>query len=161
MQFCRKWRIRVWCFPQEAIDRARAELGLDKPFLTQYFVWLGNLLQGRYGNQLYIGKRGFSHLSFKTAGNVTAYPGFPFLPTIVISIPLGVLAAVKQNRFTDYLIRAGKLSGEQYAEFFCGVTFNVFSGNQAQCIPGYFHRGEYPKRSPSSLTLAIAMLQNI
>ena len=31
---------------QEVVDAARAELGLDKPFLTQYFVWLGNLLRG-------------------------------------------------------------------------------------------------------------------
>ena len=31
---------------QEVIDAARAELGLDKPFLSQYFVWLGNLLHG-------------------------------------------------------------------------------------------------------------------
>ena len=31
---------------QETVDAARAELGLDKPFLTQYFVWLGNLLRG-------------------------------------------------------------------------------------------------------------------
>ena len=31
---------------QEVIDNARAELGLDQPFLTQYFVWLGNLLTG-------------------------------------------------------------------------------------------------------------------
>lgn len=30
---------------QGVIDAARAELGLDKPFLTQYFVWLGNLLR--------------------------------------------------------------------------------------------------------------------
>ena len=34
---------------QEMIDNARAELGLDKPFLTQYFVWLGNLLRGDMG----------------------------------------------------------------------------------------------------------------
>ena len=34
---------------QEIIDNARAELGLDKPFLTQYFVWLSNLLHGDMG----------------------------------------------------------------------------------------------------------------
>ena len=31
---------------QEMIDNARAELGLDKPFVVQYFTWLGNLLRG-------------------------------------------------------------------------------------------------------------------
>ena len=34
---------------QEMIDNARAELGLDKPFIVQYFTWLGNLLRGDMG----------------------------------------------------------------------------------------------------------------
>ena len=34
---------------QEMIDNARAELGLDKPFVVQYFTWLGNLLRGDMG----------------------------------------------------------------------------------------------------------------
>ena len=34
---------------EEVLEKARTELGLDKPFLTQYFVWLGNLLRGDMG----------------------------------------------------------------------------------------------------------------
>ena len=41
---------------QEVIDNARAELGLDQPFLTQYFVWLGNLLTGDMGTSYISGK---------------------------------------------------------------------------------------------------------
>ena len=37
---------------QEMIDNARAELGLDKPFVVQYFTWLGNLLRGDMGTSL-------------------------------------------------------------------------------------------------------------
>ena len=35
---------------EETLDAAREQLGLDKPFLTQYFVWLGKLLRGNMGN---------------------------------------------------------------------------------------------------------------
>ena len=35
---------------EETLEAAREELGLDKPFLTQYFVWLGKLLRGNMGN---------------------------------------------------------------------------------------------------------------
>ena len=35
---------------EETMDAAREQLGLDKPFLTQYFVWLGRLLRGNMGN---------------------------------------------------------------------------------------------------------------
>ena len=50
---------------QEVIDNARAELGLDKPFLTQYFVWLGNLLkQEIWEPVIFPGKEVLPHLSF-------------------------------------------------------------------------------------------------
>ena len=42
---------------EAALDAAREELGLDKPFLTQYFVWLGKLLRGDMGNSYVSGVR--------------------------------------------------------------------------------------------------------
>ena len=62
---------------QEAIDRARAELGLDKPFLTQYFVWLGNLLQGDMGTSYISGKEVFPPF-FQNCRQRYCLPGFPF-----------------------------------------------------------------------------------
>ena len=57
---------------QEVIDNARAELGLDKPFLTQYVVWLGNLLTGDMGTSYISGKEvlpgnPFTYCSIHTA----------------------------------------------------------------------------------------------
>ena len=79
MQFCRKMENTGMVLSQEAIDpRARAELGLDKPFLTQYFVWLGNLLQGDMGTSYISGKGGFSHPSFQNCRQRYCLPGFPF-----------------------------------------------------------------------------------
>ena len=52
---------------EAALDAAREELGLDKPFLTQYFVWLGKLLRGDMGN---------SYFYIKTAGNPASYGYF-------------------------------------------------------------------------------------
>ena len=49
---------------QEVMDKARAELGLDKPFLTQYFVWLGNLLHGDMGTSYISGKAVFPAFLF-------------------------------------------------------------------------------------------------
>ena len=45
---------------QEMIDNARAELGLDKPFVVQYFTWLGNLLRGDMGTSYVSNKPVFS-----------------------------------------------------------------------------------------------------
>ena len=47
---------------EAALDAAREELGLDKPFLTQYFVWLGKLLRGDMGNSYVSGVSVFLRL---------------------------------------------------------------------------------------------------
>ena len=50
---------------QEVVDAAREELGLDKPFVVQYFIWLGNLLRGDMGNSYVSGRDVFTtFLSF-------------------------------------------------------------------------------------------------
>lgn len=56
---------------QDMIDAARAELGLDKPFLTQYFVWLGNLLHGDMGTSYISGL--ISCIYFKITCHLAAY----------------------------------------------------------------------------------------
>ena len=55
---------------QEVVDAAREELGLDKPFLTQYVVWLGGLLRWRHGNQLCVRQTSVLHVYFQASGNI-------------------------------------------------------------------------------------------
>lgn len=110
---------------QEVIDSARAELGLDKPFLTQYFVWLGNLLRGDMGTSYISGQDVFSTFLSKLPATLLL-TAVSILLTIVISIPLGVLAAVKQNRFTDYMIRTASFLGNSMPNFFVALLLMYF-----------------------------------
>ncbi len=55
---------------QEVVDAAREELGLDKPFLTQYVVWLGGILRGDMGTSYVSGKPVFSTFISKLTGNI-------------------------------------------------------------------------------------------
>ena len=89
---------------QEVVDAARAELGLDKPFLTQYVVWLGGLLRGDMGTSYVSGKPVFSTFISKLPATLLLTVT-SILLTILISVPLGILSAVHQNRCSDYLIR--------------------------------------------------------
>ena len=75
---------------QEIIDKARTELGLDKPFLIQYFVWLVNLLHGDMGTSYISGKEVFPTFLSKLPATLLLTVVSIGL-TIVISIPLGVL----------------------------------------------------------------------
>ena len=95
---------------QEMIDNARAELGLDKPFVVQYFTWLGNLLRGDMGTSYVSNKPVFSTFVSKLPATLLL-TAVSILLTVLISIPLGIWSAVKQNTATDYVIRTASFIG--------------------------------------------------
>lgn len=141
---------------REVIDNARAELGLDKPFLTQYFVWLGNLLTGDMGTSYISGKEVLPTFLSKLPATLLLTAASIFL-TIVISIPLGILAAVKQNRFTDYLIRVCSFLGNSMPNFFVALLLMYFLSIRMPIFPVIANGLSIQSVALPSLTLAIAM----
>ncbi len=105
---------------QELIDAAKAELGLDRPFLVQYFSWLGGLLRGDMGTSYISGKNVFQTFVSKLPATILLTSA-SILLTVLISIPLGVLSAVRQNKFTDYLIRFLSFLGNAMPNFFVAL----------------------------------------
>lgn len=141
---------------QEVVDAAKAELGLDKPFLTQYFVWLGNLLRGDMGTSYISGKEVFSTFISKLPATLLLTVT-SILLTIVISIPLGILAAVKQNRFTDYLIRVASFLGNSMPNFFVALLLMYLFAIRLNWFPVIAKGVSLQSVAMPSLTLAIAM----
>ena len=141
---------------QEVVDAARAELGLDKPFLTQYFVWLGNLLRGDMGTSYVSGREVFSTFISKLPATLLLTVT-SILLTVVISVPLGILAAVKQNRFTDYLIRAASFLGNSMPNFFVALLLMYFFAIRLNWFPVIAGGVSLQSVAMPSLTLAIAM----
>lgn len=141
---------------QEVIDAAKEELGLDKPFLTQYFVWLGNLLRGDMGTSYISGKEVFSTFVSKLPATLLL-TATSILLTIVISIPLGILAAVKQNHFTDYLIRVCSFVGNSMPNFFVALLLMYFFAIRLNWFPVIASGVSLQSVAMPSLTLAIAM----
>lgn len=141
---------------QDVIDSARAELGLDKPFLTQYFVWLGNLLRGDMGTSYISGKEVFPTFISKLPATLLLTVVSIAL-TIVISIPLGVLAAVKQNRVTDYLIRLCSFIGNSMPNFFVALLLMFFLSIKLKLFPVISTGVGLQSVALPAFTLAIAM----
>lgn len=127
---------------EDKLNAAREQLGLDKPFLTQYFVWLGKLLHGDMGNSyvssLPVFDTFISKLPATLLLTVTS-----ILLTIIISIPLGILSAVKQNTITDYLIRLCSFIGNSLPNFFSIIAVDVFSCDQVADFSGYIQRCKF------------------
>ncbi len=141
---------------QEVVDAAREELGLDKPFLTQYFVWLGRLLRGDMGTSYVSGKSVFSTFVSKLPATLLL-TAVSIALTVLISIPLGILSAIRQNRFTDYLIRFFSFLGNSMPNFFVALLLMYFFAIRLGWFPVIANGTSLQSVAMPSLTLAIAM----
>ena len=129
----------------------RAELGLDQPFVVQYGRWLGGVLTGDMGRSFISGKLVFETFAEKLPATVELMLVSIAL-TIFIATPLGILAAVNQNRPLDYLIRAASFAGNSMPNFFVGLLLIYVLALKLNLLPIIGQNVIMP-----ALTLAIAM----
>lgn len=141
---------------QEMIDNARAELGLDKPFVVQYFTWLGNLLRGDMGTSYVSNKPVFSTFVSKLPATLLL-TAVSILLTVLISIPLGIWSAVKQNTATDYVIRTASFIGNSLPNFFVSLLLMYFFAIRLGWFPVISCGVSLQSVALPALTLAIAM----
>ena len=141
---------------QAIIDAARADLGLDKPFLTQYFSWLGGMLTGDMGTSYISGRNVFDTFVSKLPATLLL-TALSILLTIIISIPLGVLAAVRHDKFTDYLIRFTSFIGNSLPNFFVAMLLMYFLSIKMKWLPVISNGLSLKSAAMPTLTLAIAM----
>lgn len=140
----------------EVLAAMRRELGLDKPFLEQYFAWLGNLLQGEMGVSYLTGLDVFDTFLSKLPATLLLMVLAVGL-TVVISIPLGVLAAVRKDRWTDRLVRAASFIGNSSPNFFTALLLMYVFAIRLGWLP-VLSQGVNPAAAAlPTLTLAIAM----
>ena len=141
---------------QEMIDNARVELGLDKPFVVQYFTWLGNLLRGDMGTSYVSNKPVFSTFVSKLPATLLL-TAVSILLTVLISIPLGIWSAVKQNTATDYVIRTASFIGNSLPNFFVSLLLMYFFAIRLGWFPVISGGVSLQSVALPALTLAIAM----
>lgn len=141
---------------QQSLDAARAELGLDKPFLTQYLAWLGNLLRGNMGTSYVSGREVFPTFLSKLPATLLLTV-VSLLLTMIVSIPLGVLAAVRQNRLTDYGIRFASFLGNSMPNFFVAMLLMYLFAIRLDWFPVISRETNLQSVILPAMTLAIAM----
>lgn len=141
---------------QEVIDAAREELGLDKPFVIQYFTWLGKLLRGDMGTSYVSNKPVFDTFVAKLPATLLLTV-VSILLTVVISIPLGIWAAVKQNKATDYVIRTASFIGNSLPNFFVSLLLMYLFAIRLRWFPVISKGVSLQSVALPAFTLAIAM----
>ena len=119
---------------QERWDSLGVELGLDKPIIVQYAVWLGNILKGNWQESLLDRKSVLDKIIDRLPATLkiglTSY-----IFASVVGIPLGVLSAVKRGSVWDYLGRGFALFGQALPVFWLGIMFILIFSVRLRWLP--------------------------
>ena len=119
---------------QEVIDNAKAEYGLDKPFLVQYAAWFAGMVTGDMGES-YVSHRDVYETFISKLPATMMLTLSSILLTIVLAIPLGILSAVKHNKWVDYLIRFLSFIGNSMPNFFAAMVLMYFLSIRLGVLP--------------------------
>ena len=142
---------------EDKLNAAREQLGLDKPFLTQYFVWLGKLLHGDMGNSYVSSLPVFDTFISKLPATIMLTLSSVIL-TVLLAVPLGILSAVKQNKWMDYLIRFLSFIGNSMPNFFAALVLMYFLSIKLGILPVVTNTNLGQSIILPTLTLAISMV---
>lgn len=141
---------------EEVLDAAREELGLNRPFLVQYFSWLGEMMRGNMGVSYISGRDVFATFVSKLPATLLL-TALSVLLTIVISVPLGILAAVKQGRLADQVLRFLSFIGNAMPNFFVALLLMQLLSMKLRWLPVISDGTTIRSAIMPMLTLAIAM----
>lgn len=141
---------------EEVKEEARKELGLDQPLLIQYGNWLKGVLTGDMGESYISGESVFETVLSRLPATIYLMIT-SILLTVLISVPLGILAAVKQNRWMDYLIRFFSFIGNSMPNFFVSLLLIYFFSVKLQWLPVMGSNQGWKSIILPTITLALAM----
>ncbi|HHW98771.1 MAG TPA: ABC transporter permease [Firmicutes bacterium] len=120
--------------PQEIIDSIRREWGFDKPFIVQYFTWLGKVLRGDMGRSV-ISQLPVSYLIKARLPYTLKLNFWATLLGLAIAFPLGVVAAAKRQTWVDYAASAFALVGMSMPGFWLALVLIIVFAVQLSWFP--------------------------
>lgn len=118
----------------ENVEKLNRDLGLDKPMIQRYFIWLGNMLQGDFGRSFSLNKDVLDEIS-ERFGATLVLAGVSFILCSILGVVAGVLSASRQFGITDKLITLSVLIGISIPSFFLGMMMILFFSVQLRWFP--------------------------
>ena len=111
----------------EKVSAMRAQMGLDKPLLERFFIWLAGVLHGDFGNSYGYSMPVTTLISQKIPVTVilTLYA---FIIMIVVAIPVSVLLARKQGSAIEKLVQVINQAVMSIPPFFSGILISLLFG---------------------------------
>ena len=106
---------------QEVLDTERARIGLDKPVWQQFATWMWGVVRLDFGTSMWTGAPIWEEIKLRFALSLQV----AIMATIVavtLAIPLGVIAALKQDTWIDYAVRLFSIAGLAMPSFWLGIV---------------------------------------
>jgi len=130
----------IWTLPGDAsfsaalsisdvpnLEVARERLGLDRPWYVQYFDWLGGIFQGDLGESLTPPHDSILGSVKERLPKTLEVGLLTILLSATLSVPVGVISAVRRNKPEDYLLRAGTILGISVPNFWTGTLIIIYA----------------------------------
>jgi oligopeptide transport system permease protein len=121
--------------PAGIMATLNAKYGLDQPVVVQYANWVGNLLQGNLGPSYKFTDRTVNDIVGGGILTTVQLGLMAFLLSVLLGIPLGVIAALGHNRWPDYLSTAISVIGISMPSFVFALLLIVFFGVTLKALP--------------------------
>lgn len=123
----------------EQIAAINRKWGLDKPYYQQYLIWAGNLVQGDFGESIIRTGVPVSQMILEAVPVTLKLNIYAVVLALAVSIPLGILSALRRNSFLDYVTSTGSALGIATPNFWLALVLIVLF---ALYIPRWF--GDIP-----------------
>ena len=106
---------------REQYRALREKLGLNEPLYVQYGTWVWSMVNGEFGGKSIINDEPISGMVARRVLVTVQLALYTIVLSIGISIPLGILAAIKQDKWPDYLVRIMTISGHALPNFWVAL----------------------------------------
>ena len=127
---------------QDIID-IRQKLGLDQPIVTQFFIWLGHVLTGDFGESFFY-KKQVADIIADRAGPTLALAACTLAISVLVAVPLGVIAAYRRGTWLDRVVMGFSVLGFSVPTFVVGYLLIYVFAVWLNWLPvqGYQHISE-------------------
>ena len=107
---------------KDNLDKERARLGLDRPLWQQFLTWMTGIIRLDFGTSMWTGAPIIEEIKLRATLSFQLAVMATFI-AVVLAIPLGVLAALKQDTWVDYAVRIFSIAGLATPSFWLGIVF--------------------------------------
>lgn len=118
----------------EQLAELRKRMGLDQPLIVQYFAYLAGAVTGDFGNSYTQGVPVMT-LVGQALPNTALLAVLACLLAVVVSFPLGLLAALRVNRPTDRIVTTASLLTQSLPGFWVGVVLMLVFSQMLKLLP--------------------------